>query len=226
MSSNARTRSAAIGLAWVGLLLGTGGILHPRVDTSVEFEQGLAGMFESSTWDVAHALTLAGYIVLAVSLAVLVRGLGSGWGPRQRLVGWAAVAGATIAAVETVPHLLAASETSALLADGSTPLTNLHTILQAISTPAVGLSVAALAVASARNRRLGNGFIVAVVGIVGGVAYAFAGPMIALTENSEFSPLFIGSAGVSIWFVISGIRMTRRLSSARIDRGLEAAPVG
>lgn len=226
MSSRSRTRSAAIGLAWAGLLLGIGGILHPRVDTSVDLEQGLAGMFESSTWDVAHALTLAGYMVLAVSLAVLVRGLGSGWGSRQRLIGWAAVAGACIAAVESVPHLFAASETDALLAGGSTPLTDLHTILQAFATPAIGLSVAALAVASARNRALGNGFIVAVVGIVGGVAYTFAGPMIALTENSEFSPLFIGSAGVSIWFVVSGIRMALRLSSGEVNRPLETAPAG
>jgi hypothetical protein len=226
MSLISRTRSAAIGLAWAGLLLGIGGILHPRVDTSVDLDQGLAGMFESSTWDIAHALTLAGYMVLAVSLAVLVRGLGPGWSARQRLIGWAAVGGACIAAVESVPHLFASSETDALLSGGSTPLTDLHTILQAFATPAIGLSVAALAIASSRHRTLGNGSIVAVVGIVGGVAYTFAGPMIALTENSEFSPLFIGSAGVSIWFVVSGIRMTLRHNAGRIDRELEAAPAG
>ena len=31
--------------------------------------------------------------------------------------------------------------------------------------------------------------------VVGGLAFALAGPAIALTENSELSPLFAGSAG-------------------------------
>jgi hypothetical protein len=224
MSSNSLTRSAAIGVAWAGLLLGIGGILHPRVDSSVDLEQGLAGMFESSTWDVAHALTLAGYLVLAVSLAVLVRQLGSGWSARQRMIGWAAVAGATIAAIESVPHLLAATETNALLAGDSTPLTDLHTILQAIATPAVGLTFAALAVASARNHALGNGMIVAVLALVGGVVYSFAGPGIAITENPELSPLFIGSAGLSIWLLVAGIRTALRLTTSATDRELKPAP--
>jgi hypothetical protein len=46
--SRSRTRSAAVGLAGAGLLLGIGGALHPRVDTHVEYEHGLAGMYESS----------------------------------------------------------------------------------------------------------------------------------------------------------------------------------
>jgi hypothetical protein len=213
-------------MAWAGLLLGVGGVLHPRVDSSLEFEQGLAGMFESSTWDAAHAITMAGYVVLAASLALLIRDLGAGWNSRQRLIGWAAVAAAGFAAIESVPHLLAASETDALLHGGSTPLTNLHTLLQAISTPFVGLTFAALAVSSARRSALGSGWIVAIPALVGGVVFAFAGPMIALTENSELSPLFIGSAGLSIWLLISGVRMIRRQSAVAIDRELEAVPAG
>jgi hypothetical protein len=193
MTTNSR---AAVGLAAAGLLLAAGGILHPRVDTAAEFEAGLAGMFESSAWVMAHGLTLAGFAVLAVSLSVLARG--SVWG-------WIAAAGATLAAIETVPHLLAASEANALTGDGSTPLTDLHTVLQAVATPAVGLSIAALAAANARI----SGRIAVALAVVGGVAYALAGPAIAITENSAFSPLFVGSAGIALWCVIAGTRMAR-----------------
>jgi hypothetical protein len=223
MSSTSRAASAAIGLAGAGLLLGIGGVLHPQVEKGVEYEQGLAGMFENSAWAAAHGITLAGFMLLAVSLAALVRELGPTWGRGQRLIGWAAVAGAGIAAMESVPHLLAGSEAQALLAGGSTPLTDLHSVLQAISTPAVGLSVAALAVASARGRALGSGRIAAGVAAVGGVAFGLAGPAIAVTENPELSPLFAGSAGLSLWFVVAGARTARRLSGGAIDPKLEAA---
>jgi hypothetical protein len=224
VTSRARTRSAALGLAGAGLLLGIAGMLHPRVDTSVDFDQGLAGMFESAAWVGSHALTLAGFVLLAVSLGVLVRDLGAGWGSGQRVIGFVAAAGAAIAALESVPHLLAGSEADALLGGGSTPLTDLHTVLQAISTPVVGLSVAALAVASARSRALGSGRIAAAVAVVGGVAFALAGPAIAITENPELSPLFSGAAALSIWFILSGVRTARRLSGGEVDRKLEMAP--
>ena len=218
------SRGAAIGLAAAGLLLGVGGMLHPRVDTSVGYEQGMAGMFESSTWTGAHALTLAGFMLLAVSLTLLVRNFGPEWSRGRRLIGWAAVAGAGIAAVESVPHLLAASEADAMLAHGSTPLSDLHSALQAISTPAVGLSVAALALATARSRALGSGRVVAAIALVGGVAFALAGPVIAITENSALSPLFVGSAGLSIWLIASGVRTARRLSAAEMTGRLATAP--
>ena len=217
--TSSTSRIAAVGLAGAGLLLGLGGVLHPRVDSSADFEQGLAGMFESAAWVGSHGLTLAGFLLAAVALAVLVRNLEH---PRLRVLGWAAAAGAAVGAVESVPHLLAGSEADALLAGESTPLTDLHTVLQAIATPAVGLSVAALAVACARSRALGSGRIAAAVALVGGVAFALAGPAIAITENSALSPLFAGSAGLSIWFVVSGVATARRLSEP--DPRLGMAP--
>ena len=102
---NSPSSTGAIGLAVAGLLIGAGGVLHPRVDTSLEFDQGLAGMFESSAWSLSHLLTMAGFVVLAVSLATLANG-------SLRVLGRIAAAGAAFAAMESVPHLLAASETS------------------------------------------------------------------------------------------------------------------
>jgi hypothetical protein len=223
MSSRIRTGSAAVGLTGAGLLLGLGGALHPRVDTAVEYEKGLAGMFESAAWVSSHALTMAGFVVLGVSLAVLVRDLGPAWGSRVRAIGWVAAVAAGLAAMESVPHLLARSEADALLEGGSTPLTDLHAVLQAVATPAVGLSLAALAVATAGTRALGSGRIAAGVAVAGGVAFALAGPAIAVTENSELSVLFTGSAGLSIWLLVSGVRTARRLRGAGIERELEMA---
>jgi hypothetical protein len=210
-SSSSSIRRGAIGLAASGLLLGLGGGLHPRVDTSVEFEQGLAGMFASSSWGPSHALTMAGFAALAMSLAVLARGFPG----RARIVGYAAAAAAGFAALESVPHLLAASDEIAVRQGGETPLADLHTSLQAVSTPAVGLSVAVLAVVGARTHALDGGRVATVLAVVGGTAFALAGPAILVTENSELSPLFAGSAGLALWAVVAGVRRVRRLGAVQ-----------
>jgi hypothetical protein len=208
--SSPSRRAGAFGLASAGLLIGLGGILHPRVDTALEFEQGLAGMFESSGWAISHVLTMAGFLTLAVSLAALVNASRS-----LRVLGWIAAGGAAFAAVESLPHLLAASEAAAVRQGVAAPLADLHTALQALSTPVVGLSLAALALAGTRTRALDAGRLVTALAVAGGLAFALAGPAIALTENSELSPLFAGSAGLAIWAVVAGTRTARRLAPAR-----------
>jgi hypothetical protein len=186
LNVNSPSSTGAIGLAAAGLLIGLGGVMHPRVDTTVEFDQGLAGMFESAAWSPSHLLTMAGFLLLALSLAALTNGM----------LGRIAAAATAFAAFESVPHLLAASNAS---------LTDVHTTLQAFSTPLVGLSVAAVAVVGARSGELD---------VAGGVAFALAGPAIALTHDSGFSPLFAGSAGLAIWAVVAGTRRARQLTPA------------
>jgi hypothetical protein len=222
-------RAGAIGLAIAGLLIGLGGVLHPRVDSSLTFDQGLAGMFESSLWTASHLITMAGFAALATSLAVLVSALGPGWSPRLRLIGWTAAAATGFAAVETLPHLLAASDAGAIQRGESTPLADLHTTLQAVSTPAVGISVAALALAGARSRTLDGGRVATSLAVLGGLAFALAGPAIAISESSALSPLFVGSAGLAIWAVVAGLRTARQLESGTAgvehgDRSDDLAP--
>lgn len=212
-------RAGAIGLAIAGLLIGLGGALHPRVDSSLEFDQGLAGMFESSMWATSHLLTMAGFAALAASVAVLVRALGPGWSPTLRVIGWTAAAAAGFAAVEMLPHLLAASDAGAIQRGESTSLAEVHTTLQAVSTPAVGISVAALALAGARSRTLDGGWVATPLAVLGGIAFALAGPAIAISQNSQLSPLFVGSAGLAIWAVVAGVRTAGRL--ARGELGVE-----
>ena len=220
-SSSAAARAGATGVAIAGLLIALGGVLHPRVDTSVGFEQGLAGMFESSVWAASHGLTMAGFAALAASLAVLARG----WTPVLRVIGFVAAAATAFAAIESVPHLLAATDAAAIRRGDATPLADLHTALQAVSTPAVGLSLAALAVAGTRSGALDGGLAPTALAVVGGLAYAVAGPAIAISQSSEPSPLFVGSAGLALWAVVAGVRTRRRLGrDATAGRALHLAP--
>jgi hypothetical protein len=211
MSTSTRTRRAITGLVAAGLLMAAGGILHPHADTGAGYEAALAGMFEASAWTMSHGLALVGFLLLALSAATLVRERGHGWPSSLRLAGWAVAVGAGLAVVESVPHLLASSEADALLRGGSTPLTDLHALLGAVTTPMLGLSLAAFALLSARDRVLGNGRVAAAVAVVGGLAYTLAGPLMLLTKDPAFSPLFAGSAALAIWLVLAGVRTARRL---------------
>lgn len=218
----ATTLAAAVAVA--GLLLAAGGLLHPQADADAGYEQALAGMFGASAWTASHGLTMAGFVLASLALAALLRDVGRGWSAAARTAGWAVVAAAALAAVESVPHLLASSEADALVSGDSTPLTDVHALLQAVSTPAFGLAVAALALITARDRTLGNGRIAAAAATIGGLAFALAGPLLVVTKDPAFSPLFAGSATLAIWLALAGIRTSRRLRGDATARALEVAP--
>ncbi len=202
-------RAAAFGLAGAGLLMALGGGLHPRVEEGATYEDGLAGMFENSAWAASHGLAMAGYVALAASLFLLVRAVGAAWTSRMRFVASAAVVAAGLAAVETVPHMLASADAAELRAGADAPLAELHSILQAFTSPLLGLSVAALAVVGARSGALDGGRIATALAVVGGLAFAVAGPALAITHDTALSPLFAGSAGIAIWALVTGARLVR-----------------
>ena len=213
-------RSAAA-LTCAGLLLAAGGLMHPQADAEAGYEQALAGMFDASAWTASHGLTLAGFLLLSVALAGLLRDVGHNWTAPARTAGWVVVAAGVLTAVESVPHLLASSEADALLRGDATPLTDVHAVLQIVSTPAIGLGITALAWTTAPDRTLGNGRIAAAVATVGGLAFALAGPLMALTEDPAFSPLFAGAAPVAVWLILAGARTARGLRGDTTARDLE-----
>ena len=223
MSTGTRGGLAVTGLTAAGLLMAAGGMMHPQADADGGYEEALAGMFDASAWTVSHALVLAGLIVLALSAAGLARGAAREWTPAARTAVRAVAVAAGLAVVEAVPHLLASSEAGALRGGDATPLTDVHAVLQVLSTPALGLSVAALAVLSARDRLLTNGPIAAAVAVTGGLAYALAGPLMAVTQDPALSPLFAGSAGLAVWLVLAGAR-TARTAGARATTASRTAP--
>ena len=204
----------ALGIAVAGLLVGLGGVMHPRADTEAEFDAALVGMFESSAWTPAHLLTLVGFAVLAISLAVLLRRQRSTWSSGMRLLVAGAAGAAAFATIESVPHLLASTEADALRSGEGSPLADLHSALQAASTVAVGATLAALAVVGTRARTLDGGRVAAALAVIGGLAFAAAGPALALTEDPGLSPLFAGAAGLAIWMVATGVRTARAATRA------------
>jgi hypothetical protein len=201
------TRSLPVLLGVAGLLVAAGGQLHPR-GSGATADDYLASMFVSPTWVVAHLASLAG---LAVAVAALVRARRTGaFGPR--VTAWLPVpiAGWSIAALELVPHLLAAGEHHDHVSGGPTPVLDLHLALQVLATPALGLTGAALAIAVARAAGTAPAWVLGAIGAVGGVAYSAAGPLIALTGDVAFSPLFAAQAGLAVWLLGTAVRLAAR----------------
>jgi hypothetical protein len=46
--------------------------------------------------------------------------------------------------------------------------------------------------------------------VAGGLAYTLAGPLMLITADPAFSPLFAGSAALAVWLVLAGVRTARR----------------
>jgi len=115
-----------------------------------------------------------------------------------------------IAALELVPHVLAAAEHHDHVSGGPTPVLDLHTVLQVLATPALGLTGAGLAIAVARAAGTAPARVLGAIGAVGGIAYAAAGPLIALTDDVSFSPLFAAQAGLAVWLVGTAVRLAVR----------------
>lgn len=218
--SGTATTSVAPGTRWrtavllgvAGVLLGAGGNLHPHGhgDTVDDY---LASMLGAPTWPIAHVLLLAGTVLGAVAFLVLSRAAASA-GVRR----WARVAavGWVLGGLEGIPHLLADRDLDGLTHHHETPVLDLHTMLQVGATPLLGLTGAALAVATARAVRTRSAWVLAVPAVVGGIGYAVAGPLVNLTHDVGVAGLFPLQAGLALWLVGAAALTARgRLTAAR-----------
>lgn len=190
-----------------GLLMLVGGQLHPR-EPQATVAETLAGYFRSPLWDASHLLLLVGLWVAAAALVVARRHDVFDVRLRRQLavtaVAW------TLTSLELVPHLLARHDLHALEHGGPTPILDLHLLLGVVATPLFGLTAVLLAVALARTERTWPARLLAVPGVVGGLAYAASSPLIALTDDVAFAPLFAGQGLVSLFLVGTGIRLLAR----------------
>lgn len=193
-------------LAAAGLLLLIGGAGHPVADGSATYEHAVADMLHEGSWPVTHALVLAGMVILALGLFRLRSTEGRPWSGTVR--GWtlALSCGAVLGAVEMVPHLFAYLQVDDLERTGSATLLDVHMAIQTASAPLIGLSFAGLAISSARRREFGNGPVMAVLAVIGGIAFAAAGILMAVMHEPALSPLFSGAAGFSLWLLVGSIR--------------------
>ncbi len=197
----------AAALAASGVLLGIGGALHPH-----SHEDTLTGsllvMLDDPGWGSAHTAILVG---LLVGLGGLVLAARSGvLGARTRTWTWLAAGAWALAAAETVPHLLAGGEHDALASGGPTPMVDAHEMLSLVTSPLLGLSSAALALAVALSARSVPAWALAVPGVVGGLLFAAAAPLLAVTGDPAMSALFSALALVSLWLVGTSLRLVLR----------------
>ena len=106
-----------------------------------------------------------------------------------------------------VPHLLAGSEHQALEAGEATPMLTTHLTLSVVTEPLLGLSIAALAVAVARAAYSVPAWLLAVVGVAGGVVFGAAAPLVAVTQDPAFTALFSADVLISVWLVGTALRL-------------------
>lgn len=210
----------AIGLG--GLLVVLGSQLHPR-ESRDTVDATLAQYFQASTWDVSHLLILAGLWASAVGL-VFARRDGV-FDPRLRrqllvtAISWA------IVSLELVPHLLARHDLHALQHQEATPILDAHLLLGVVATPLFGVTAALLAIALAVTGRTWPARLLAVPGVLGGLAYAAAGPLMYVTENVAFAPLFAGQGLVGLFLIGTGIRLVARRRVRTDERATLAGSV-
>lgn len=205
-------------LAGCGLLLGgaiffIGGSMHPKQDPpDVTVHEHLRIMFEDPAWYPSHAVLLLGMVLLAASLVALVRQGALAALPRVQKAGMVAAVTSAIAAFGMLLHLVAGSEADKIAAGGSTPIVNVHLVVETLTVPAFGFSIAAFAVLAAFGRIVGDR-VTAVIGLLGGVGYGLAGGTLLLTD--ALNDLFPLAAGIGIWAAAAGIGMIVRSRASR-----------
>jgi hypothetical protein len=206
----ARRTSPLVGAGLIagGVLFFVGGGMHPKEDPpDVTLYEHMRIMFGNPDWYPSHALLLAGTVLIAAALLVLVRGGSLAGVPRAQAAATAAAVGAAVAAPGMLLHLVAAVEADAIGAGLPTPITDAQVVVETLTAPLFGLGVALLAVVGAATRTVGN-IVTAVPGVVGGVAYALAGATILITDALD--GLFPLAADIAVWAAAAGVGLLLR----------------
>jgi len=205
-------RRAAVVFGAGGALLAVGGTMHPH-ETSGSMHESLLALIGSPVWLPAHAVLLAGMLTTLVGLVLLRRHDAFPAGVRPWLTG--TIVAWAVATPEFVPHLLAGGEHDALEAGGATPMVDTHLALSTFTTPLVGVSAALLAVAVARAAATWPARILAVLGVVGGLGFAVAAPLLAVTGNPQVSNLFAAQTLIDVWIIGTSVRVVLSERAAR-----------
>ncbi len=213
MSTMHKTETKISPLVGWGLLAGgafflAGGPMHPKEDPiGVSMKEHLRVMYEDSSWYTAHAVLLAGMVIIAASLVALARSRALAAVPRAQAAAVVAAVATAVAAPAMLLHLISAVDAGAIAAQRSTPISDVQGVVETIAVPAFGFGIAALAVIGAMTRTLGNP-VTAVAGVVGGVGYGLAGATILFTDRLDF--LFPAATGIALWTLFVGVGLLRR----------------
>ncbi|WP_124706829.1 hypothetical protein [Gordonia insulae] len=172
-------------------------------------EAHMISMMESPTWVLSHVIAMTGTVLIAASLALLARSIRP-----HALAPFVTVAavGASLAAIEYIPHILAVTELEQLRVGGPAPITRTHELIAAFSGPLFGFGTAVLAIAVAvtatRHRVLW--WTATIPAVVGGTAAGLAVPLVLVTRDVQMTVLFPGVAGVAVWYMAFGVAVALR----------------
>lgn len=99
------------------------------------------------------------------------------------------------------------TKAATIAAGQNTPTTDVQVIVETITVPTFGFSIAVLAVIGAMTRTLGNP-VTALPGVLGGVGFGLAGATILFTDRLDF--LFPAASGIALWTLAAGIGLLLR----------------
>jgi hypothetical protein len=186
-----------------GVAVAAGGALHPESDGSDTLREELATMTADPAWVPGHTLTTVGTVLVVLGLWSVLRS--GAWPLAVRGPLLAAAVAWSLYTVETVMHLASAVDAHALAHGDAAPVAFTHIGMAAFLYPLSGVTLAVLALALGRAWG-GWRWLLAVPGIVGGVAHAVSVPLTLVLPTAELSPLFaLGGILTALWAVATGL---------------------
>lgn len=219
------TLAAGVFAVAAGVSLFLAGILHPHDGGAHTHIKAYATMAASDNWEIAHWFMLIGFLLLAVTFSLFVDTPRLSRFTTLTAVSRIAMLGALFMAIQSIPHLLVSTE-EAQLADGiSAPLYAMTRWMEAVGLPLFGLAGAGVALAGIQGRAL-CGRWMAIIGIIGSLAYGFAGLLSAGFQVGQGAMLFQVGALMSVWLVWSGVSLARAALAGVSERQPAAAMTG
>jgi hypothetical protein len=216
--------------AWRLALILSGGVMmiagpmHPEAEATDSLREELATMTGHDNWVPGHTLIVLSATLLALGLWAAYRS--RTWPTSTRRALKIAVVTASLYVVETVFHLASAVDHDALHAGEAAPVAFTHVGLAIVLYPVSGLAIAFLAFSLWRAWSLPKKLL-ALPGIVGGLAHALSVPLSLAFPDTEFTPVFAGSAMlIAVWSILTGLAVMLRTTAPTVRVPVPADAVG
>jgi hypothetical protein len=194
-----------------GMAMLIGAPRHPESDAHDSLRHELATMTSHDDWWFAHSFVVASTVLLAAGLWFAYRFRSWPATLRRTLLITAMTVSAYV--VETVFHLMSAVDSEELHHGDAAPVAFTHVGLSVVLYPLTGAAIAFLSArifATVRLRR--KPF--ALLGVAAGVLHALSVPLTLVFPETEFTPVFAGSAMLmAFWALGTGLVGLGRVSA-------------
>lgn len=189
-----------------GVLILIGGPLHPNGT--------MAEMLAHPNWVLSHALMTAGFVALAVGIALYRRVSAA-----DRTRRWSRIAlyATVLQVLEMALHTAATVDQANLVAGRSTPVLTAHLTFTVIAYPVFGAAIIAWIVAATRDRELGSPWI-GWIGILGAAAHGLAALPVVVLGIEQAVLLFPMVMLLALWLVLAAL-WPRRTAAGTLVAG-------